>query len=277
MSDVAVCWLCPQACRLRDGQIGRCGARQAVRGEVLSTSYGQLTALALDPIEKKPLARFQPGSQILSLGSYGCNLRCPFCQNSDISQAQPLAGQQYSPADVVALARKLQPQGNIGLAYTYNEPLINYEFVRDTARLARAAGLVNVLVSNGYVNTQPWIDLLPLLDAANIDLKAFSSSFYDLVGAPHGLATVQHNIELAAAALHLEITTLIIPGLNDSAAEMQELSAWLASVDPRIPLHLTRFHPAYQMLDRPATPRASIQELVAVAQQHLQSVYAGNM
>jgi pyruvate formate lyase activating enzyme len=241
--------------------------------------------LALDPIEKKPLAQFHPGGQILSYGSFGCNLRCPFCQNSDIAQVRPRKDKlpeavnitALSPEQLVSRALTLRPRGNIGIAYTYNEPLVGFEFVLDSARLAHKANLKNVIVTNGFVNEQPLQTLLPHLDAANIDLKGFTQDFYDQVGAPKGLDTVKRSIELAAEAIHIEVTTLIVPGLNDNEAEISALASWLASVDPAIPLHLTRFHPAYRMLDTPATPRETVSALAAIARQHLNYVHLGNM
>ena len=217
-ADRAVCPICPHACALVEGQTGLCRARVAEGGEVVDANYGRITSLALDPIEKKPLARFRPGSKVLSVGSYGCNLRCPFCQNASIACAgeRDVPWREIAPAELVDAAASLVTEGNIGLAFTYNEPLVGLEFVRDTARLAHERGLVNVLVSNGYVNDGPLHEVAPFIDAANIDLKGFTQSFYDLVGGD--LATVKHTIEVLAAtpSCHLEVTTLVIPGLNDS-------------------------------------------------------------
>jgi pyruvate formate lyase activating enzyme len=284
----AVCPLCPHACALTEERFGVCGARVARDGAVVADSYGKLTALALDPIEKKPLACFHPGSMILSVGSYGCNLTCPFCQNSDIARAHgggnngnrhspALRLHTYTPTELVEIALSLKNRGNIGIAYTYNEPLINYEFVSDTAQLMRKAGMLNVIVTNGYINEEPLAALLPHLDAANIDLKGFTQTFYDRLGAPRGLATAKRSIELAARAIHVEVTTLIIPGLNDSTDEIEQLAAWLADVNPQIPLHLTRFHPAYRMLNVTPTPRDTIYTLARIASRHLQTVLSGNM
>ncbi|MCL1847671.1 MAG: AmmeMemoRadiSam system radical SAM enzyme [Coriobacteriia bacterium] len=277
----ALCPICPHACSLADGQLGVCGARRARGDTVFAENYGRITALNLDPIEKKPLARFHPGARILSVGSYGCNLSCAFCQNSDIScmraDALPPGAGIQTPEELVDRALALKKDGNVGIAYTYNEPLVGYEFVLDTARLAHKAGLVNVIVSNGYSNEAPFSQLLPHLDAANIDLKSFSQDFYDQVNAPLGLETVKRSIVLAAYCMHVEVTTLIIPGLNDSEWEIDQLSAWLAGVSPDIPLHLTRFFPAHRMLDRLPTPRETVLRLVGVAKAHLAHVYAGNM
>lgn len=282
------CLLCPHTCVIVPGHSGICGARCNQGGTLVAQSYGQITALALDPIEKKPLARFHPGSFILSAGSYGCNFRCSFCQNHTISKYRPVAGQQgyirvsrpgpvyISPEDLVGKALELIDEGNIGIAYTYNEPLISYEYVYDCSLLAHENGLKNVLVTNGYINPEPLKQLLPYIDAMNIDLKSFGDEFYrEICG---GLAVhVKNSIEIAAGSCHVEVTTLIIPGLNDSEEEMEEISSWLASIDPEIPLHITRFFPNYKMTDRSATSPEKIYSLVKIAREHLKYVYTGNL
>ncbi|MEY8461628.1 AmmeMemoRadiSam system radical SAM enzyme [Eggerthellaceae bacterium 24-137] len=274
----AVCAICPHACTLAEGQTGLCHARTAVGGQVIDANYGRVTSLALDPIEKKPLARFRPGTKVLSVGSYGCNLRCPFCQNAAIACAgeRDVPWREIAPAELADLAASLVPDGNIGIAFTYNEPLVGFEFVRDTARLARERGLANVLVSNGYVNDGPLREVAPLIDAANIDLKGFTQSFYDFVGGD--LDTVTHTIEVLAAepGCHLEVTTLVIPGLNDNEQEIGAAAQWLASLDPGIPYHLTRFFPCHRLADRPATPTATVHKLADVASRYLEHVYVGN-
>ena len=180
----ATCAICPHGCQLAEGQTGLCHARVAAAGQVVDANYGRVTSLALDPIEKKPLARFKPGTKVLSVGSYGCNLRCPFCQNAAIACAgeNDVPWREMAPAELVELAASLMPEGNIGIAFTYNEPLVGFEFVHDTARLAHERSLANVLVSNGYVNDGPLREIAPLIGAANIDLKGYTQSFYDLVG-----------------------------------------------------------------------------------------------
>ncbi|MBD5560347.1 MAG: AmmeMemoRadiSam system radical SAM enzyme [Clostridia bacterium] len=272
----AECRICPHHCRIEDDRLGRCRARGARNGEVVDLNYGRLTSAGLDPIEKKPLARFFPGSMILSVGSYGCNFRCGFCQNHSISMCGPDERYEYcSPEQLTNAAVRLVPEGNIGVAYTYNEPLIGYEFVRDTSRLIHEAGLKNVVVTNGFINKEPLRELLPLIDAFNIDLKAFSEEFYHRIGGR--LETVKDSIRLACGTSHVEVTTLIVPGLNDSETEMEALSSWLAGVSPDIPLHITRFFPRFEMLDTEPTPVADILRLADIARQHLRYVYEGNI
>jgi len=271
-----ICELCPHHCALEEGKTGICRARKNVQGTIICENYGKVTSMALDPIEKKPLHCFYPGSRILSVGSYGCNLRCPFCQNSDISMADAgTAETQFvSPETLVEKALALVKQGNIGIAYTYNEPLVGYEYVLDCAKLAREHTLKNVLVTNGTICEKPLLELLPYIDAMNIDLKAFTERFYKMIGGD--LETVKQTIRLAARTSHVEITTLIVPGENDSEAEMDALSLWLASVDPEIPLHVTRFFPRWKMTDRDATPVKTVYALAQIARRHLKYVYEGN-
>ena len=269
------CGLCFHHCILSEGQTGLCRARANQGGTIVPLNYGKLTALALDPIEKKPLRRFHPGSLILSAGSFGCNLHCPFCQNAEINPVGVEAHtQSRTPERLVQEALRLQREGNIGLAYTYNEPLVGYEYVRDCAGLVHRAGMVNVLVTNGTIEKTSWRALLPLIDAVNIDLKGFTESWYRKLGGD--LETVKRSILLAAEHCHVEITTLIVPGENDSEEEMRALSAWLASVSPEIPLHVSRFFPRYRMQDRPPTPVRTVYRLAEVARESLRYVYTGN-
>ena len=269
------CGLCFHHCQLEEGQTGLCRARGNRNGEIVPLNYGKLTALALDPIEKKPLRRFHGGSLILSAGSFGCNLRCPFCQNAGIAAAGvETYAQDCSPEQLVQEALRLQPQGNIGVAYTYNEPLVGYEYVRDCAGLVHQAGMLNVLVTNGTIEEAPWKALLPLLDAVNIDLKGFTDSWYRRLGGD--LETVKRSILLAAQSCHVEVTSLVVPGENDSEEEMRALSGWLASVSPAIPLHVSRFVPRHQMQDRPPTPVQTVYRLADAARERLRYVYTGN-
>lgn len=278
--DAIRCDTCPRGCLLAPGAVGACRARGNVDGSIVALGYGRLTSVAIDPVEKKPLARWNPGSTVLSLGSYGCNLRCPWCQNSSISQVgeDGVDWREMPPADVAALATRLHGQDPrmVGVAYTYNEPLVAWEFVRDCGMLVHEAGLGNVLVSAGCVSHTVVDAVAPLIDAANIDLKSFRAETYRMLGGD--LATVKATIELFAATptCHLEVTTLIVPGVNDTRGEMDELAAWLASIDPGIVLHVSRFHPAWRMRDRGPTPVSCVYELADVARAHLSHVYTGN-
>lgn len=269
------CELCFHHCTLNEGQAGLCRARGNLGGRIVPLNYGRITALALDPIEKKPLRRFYPGSFVLSVGSFGCNLRCPFCQNAQISMTgEESPTGECPPEKLVRQAESLKERGNIGLAYTYNEPLIGYEFVRDCAALVHEAGMLNVLVTNGTIEDGPWRELLPLIDGVNIDLKGFTEEYYHRLGGD--LETVKHSIILAAGNCHVEVTTLIVPGENDSEGEMRSLSTWLASVNPEIPLHVSRFFPRYHMTGRPPTPVDKVYRLAQVAREKLRYVYTGN-
>jgi pyruvate formate lyase activating enzyme len=271
----AVCPICPHACALEQGDIGLCRARKNEKGVVVSMNYGKITSIGLDPIEKKPLARFMPGTHILSVGSFGCNLTCPFCQNHEIAcGTEGIAVRTFLPAELADMAAKMVPENNIGVAYTYNEPLIGVEYVRDCARLIHERELKNVLVTNGYVNPKPLNDLLPLIDAMNIDLKGFTEGFYKKLGG--GLEPVKSTIASASKACHVEVTTLIIPGENDSEVEMDALSGWLAGLDPRIPLHISRFFPRHLYADKTPTPVETIYRLADVARMNLKYVYTGN-
>ena len=271
-----ICELCFHRCNLYEGQTSFCWARTCRDGKIVPLNYGKVASLALDPIEKKPLRRFRPGSKILSVGSFGCNLRCPFCQNHEISMSGDgeLETAEVSPEVLADKALELRPYGNIGVAYTYNEPLIGYEYVRDCAALVRERGMVNVLVTNGTIEEVPWRELLPLIDAANIDLKGFTPEWYGRLGGD--LETVKRSIVLAAERCHVEVTTLLIPGENDSEEEIRSLAQWLASVGKNIPLHLSRFFPRYRMMDKPPTSVEWIYRLADAAREYLSFVYTGN-
>ena len=280
MSDgKRTCPVCPHRCRLSEDMTGACRARGMRNGEIVPLGYGIVSSLALDPIEKKPLARFYPGSKILSVGGYGCNLRCPFCQNHEISMSGVPDRERYlPPEELAALADGLRDRGNLGVAFTYNEPLIGWEYVRDTARLLRERDLKTVLVTNGCVNAEIAEEILPLTDALNIDLKSFSAQTYaKLLGGD--LETVKRFITRAQERCHVELTTLIVPGMNDGAEELRALTQWIAALPggEEIPLHLTRFFPRWRMTDRAPTDRQRVLELVCVARESLRYVYPGNM
>lgn len=272
----AVCDLCPHTCRIPEGQNGFCGVRTCRQGRIVSAAYGKISSMALDPIEKKPLRRFYPGTQILSIGSMGCNLRCPFCQNHEISMHSDAAFTDcMTPQEIVDTALRLKPQGNIGIAYTYNEPLINFEFILDTCRLARQQGLKNVIVTNGCIKEHKLLELLPHVDAVNIDIKAFHEAGYQRLQGD--FKTVRRSVELAVKHTHVEITSLMVPGLQDDLQLIEQEAAWLASLNPDIVLHLTRFFPSYQMQKESATKKELILKAVAAASNWLNYVYAGNI
>ena len=274
-----LCNTCPHGCKPAAGMRGSCRSRCADSTQVLPEGYGRITSLALDPIEKKPISRWHPGTTVLSLGSYGCNMHCPFCQNASIAQVGPdgVPWREMSPREVVAQALELANHRCIGIAYTYNEPLVNWEFLRDTGTLAHEAGLVNVLVSNGMANSGIVAQVAPLIDAANIDLKCFTDEGYQRLGGH--LGTVKHTIETLAAlpTCHLEVTTLVVPGLSDDDAQVDAMARWIASLDPGIPYHLSRFFPHYRMADAAPTPRGTMHRLRDVAKRHLSTVLLGNM
>ncbi len=267
-----ICNICPRGCNLSNNQIGFCKARKCTDGEIRCDNYGKITSIALDPIEKKPLYHFYPGSYILSVGSYGCNMRCPHCQNSSISM-DTAESHYISPEKLLDLA--VSSPDNIGAAFTYNEPLIGMEYLTDTAPLLKEAGLKTVVVTNGYACEEPLKKLLPYVDAMNIDVKGFTEEFYQKLGG--SLETVKKNAELCVSFCHVEITTLIIPGENDNDWEMEELAAWLSSLSPDIPLHITRFFPRYRMTEKQPTPIDTLIRLAGIARKYVKTVHIGNV
>ena len=275
----ARCRLCPHECLIAEGHAGRCGVR-VLRGGVLRASgYGMLSGAHTDPMEKKPLYHFYPGAAVFSVGGWGCNLSCRFCQNWGISQQIGRSERVVPPAEVVAAALGAQPGPAPAIAYTYNEPLINFEFVQDCARAARAAGknMRNILVTNGLVNPAPAAELLPLIDALNIDIKSMDPEFYrEYCGGP--LDPVLDFAQAArAAGCHLEITNLVIPGLNDAAALFQKLAGWIRRhLGAATPLHLSAYHPAFKV-DLPATPPETLERAAELCRRELHYVYLGNL
>lgn len=278
--EQVLCDVCPKFCKLREGQIGFCRARSNIGGKIVPINYGQATSLALDPIEKKPLMRFCPGTYILSYGSYGCNLRCPYCQNASISMAGPdnCPHRLITPEGLTDLAVDLSKQepSNIGVAFTYNEPTVCFEFIRDTSKLLHEAGLKSVVVTNGGLVRKYADELLPHVDALNIDLKGFSDEFYRYVKGEFD--TVKEFIKAAVEhKCHVELTTLVIPTKNDDPEEMEREAEWIASISPDIPLHLSRFFPRYKVDDLPPTPAETIYRLKDIAEKKLKYVYTGNL
>ena len=295
---MAKCEVCFRHCEIKEGALGFCGARTCKNGRVVSENYGRITSCALDPIEKKPLARFFPGSKILSVGSYGCNLRCPFCQNSEISWGEEVAMfqkdqnatsgrmamvQEVTPDDLVRVALREKDEGNIGVAFTYNEPFISYEFVRDTAKLSQKYGLKNVLVTNGTVELPILRELLPSIDAMNIDLKGFTDRYYEKVLGGNR-KVVMDCIEESVKSCHVELTTLIVPGENDDPEEIREMTKWICGLKDKdgkvigetIPLHVSRFFPRFHMQEKSATAVSTVYRLAEVARESLKYVYTGN-
>ena len=285
---MTVCKVCFRQCDIKEGGMGFCGARTCLGGQVVPSNYGRLTSLALDPIEKKPLNRFHPGSLIISVGSYGCNLSCPFCQNHEISwpgnpERMAASAEYLAPEDLTDLAVRYRPQGNIGVAFTYNEPLVGYEYVRDTARLVHERGMLNVLVTNGTASLEVFEELAPYVDAMNIDLKGFTDRYYSGVLGGNRRMTMDF-IEAAVKTCHVELTTLIVPGENDKDDEIREMTEWIAglrdadgnTVGPEIPLHISRFFPRFKMTDKRATDVGMIYHLAEVAGERLNYVYTGN-
>ncbi|MEW5783762.1 MAG: AmmeMemoRadiSam system radical SAM enzyme [Bacillota bacterium] len=272
------CLLCPRRCNLEEGQEGICGARRVMEGELYSVNYGLCSAVHWDPVEKKPLYHFYPGKSILSLGTYGCNLLCRFCQNWSIARGKPTAhdGLPTTPAEILAALRREGGPGDVaGVAFTYNEPTIWYEFLYDTARLVKKDGYRTVMVTNGYIGREPLEALLPFIDAFNIDVKAFSDTFYRAY-CRGTRGPVLDTVELAAAYSHVEITCLLIPTLNDNPAELASLTDWLAGLSPEIPLHFSRYFPQYQM-NLPPTPLETMEKARADAHKKLHYVYLGNV
>lgn len=277
---MATCNVCFRQCSIEEGKLGFCGARICKEGKIIADNYGKITSLALDPIEKKPLARFYPGSRILSVGSYGCNLRCPFCQNYEISWSKEAfrfseKAESLFPEELAQIAYEYRDRGNLGVAFTYNEPLIGFEYIRDTAEIVHEQGMKNVIVTNGTADLWVLEELSPYIDAMNIDLKGFSERYYSKV-LSGSLDMVLAFIEQASKKCHVELTTLVVPGENDSEEEMREMTKWIASLNPEIPLHISRFFPRFHMTDRNATSVRLVYHLADIAGEKLKYVYTGN-
>ncbi len=273
------CLLCPQRCRIAEGEAGFCGARKVMQGELYTATYGLCAAVHWDPVEKKPLYHFHPGRPILSLGTLGCNFSCSFCQNWSLARGNPETETgclRLSPEQVLQMLRREGgPEEVLGVAYTYNEPTVWYEFIFDTARLLHSHGYRNVMVTNGFISREALLQLLPFIDAFNIDVKAFSDHFYRRYC--RGMRRpVLKTVELAASRSHVEVTCLLIPTLNDDPAEIEALSDWLAEINPNIPLHFSRYFPRYEM-NLPPTPLETLKQARELAQKKMNFVYLGNV
>jgi len=268
------CGLCPHYCNIKKNTAGKCGVRVNHDGVLIAKSYGQVTSIALDPIEKKPLYMFHPGKKIVSIGSYGCNFHCPFCQNYTISmEYNGIKCDHLTPEMIKEVAVLAVPDGNIGIAYTYNEPLIGYEFIKECSTITNNAGLLNVLVTNGFINEAPLKELLLTIDALNIDIKGYRDRTYNKVGGT--LDTVKKAIQLANESCHVEVTTLVVP--DENVDEVEEIAKWLSTIDPEIPYHLSRFFPRYKFSDRAPTPPEIMYKLYDTAKKYLKTVFLGNM
>jgi pyruvate formate lyase activating enzyme len=270
--DSVRCGLCPHNCHISEGQSGTCGVRRNRKGKLYSEIYGQLTSVAMDPIEKKPLYHFYPSSSILSIGTRGCNMKCPYCQNWHISQDLSVPVNSCSPEEIADAASR---KDSIGIAYTYSEPLIWFEYVLDTSRIISERGLKNVLVTNGFINRGPLDELLQYTDAMNIDLKSFNPETYKKVqkATREGVTST---IEQAHGRCHIEITTLIVTGINDTLREMKEIIDFISSIDKNIPWHISRYHPSYKY-NAPATDIDFMMKVCDQAEKKLSYVYCGNI
>lgn len=271
-----VCTVCHHRCELEQGKIGFCRARKNEHDTIVCVNYGKLTSIALDPIEKKPLYQFYPGSKILSVGSWGCNMACEFCQNYGISMTngESIRTAYVPPEELVQIAIDSKNEGNIGIAFTYNEPLISFEYIIDCAKIAHQYNLQIVVVTNGCVSKNIAQKVIPHVDAFNIDLKSFSPSFYKRMKGD--LDLVKEFITLAYKTSHVELTTLIIPNLNDSLEEMYQIASWIASINEDIPFHISRFFPMWKMENEQSTPLETVYKLTDIARNYLKKVYTGN-
>jgi len=272
------CFLCPSNCRIKPGGLGDCKVRSNQNGVLVSEVYGRLEAMNLDPVEKKPLFHFYPGTKILSVGTAGCNFHCSFCQNHPLSQCGVSSDKvlhNFAPEDLVTLAKKTE--NNIGLAFTYNEPTVNYEFMLSAAVNARAMGLHTAMISNGYINPDPLGSLLGPIEAFNIDLKAFNAKFYRAYCKGRLNPVLQTIKQIAGSACHLELTNLVIPELNDDLDEFEQLCKWIANeTGSSTVLHLSRYFPGYQLKHNP-TPAKTLLLMYDLAKDYLNHVYLGNL
>jgi len=272
------CNLCPHHCTIGNGKTGICQVRKNVEGELYLQTYGAVSSMGFDPIEKKPLYHFYPGSIIFSVGSYGCNLGCKFCQNYDISQDVPRnidLTKKLSPREIVDMAG--EKRGNTGIAFTYNEPIVWFEYMMDIAEISKTKGMKNVMVTNGFINRQPLDELLEVIDAFNVDLKAFTEDFY-LTQTMSKLKPVKESLkQIKHSGKHLEITNLVITDKNDDRRIFEEMIKWIKNeLGEDTVLHLSRYFPTYKMSE-PPTPPGTISDLYEIAREHLNYVYIGNM
>lgn len=273
------CLACSHKCLISEGNTGICGVRKNEKGKLYLLVYGKVASANVDPIEKKPLYHFLPGSKAFSIGTVGCNFKCDFCQNNDISQfrefyGDKILGESLEPRQIVQKAIRT---GCKSVAYTYNEPAIFIEFVKDTAKLAKKKGLKNVFVTNGFFSSECFNFIKNYIDAMNIDLKAFSEEFYARLCKARLKPVLETIKRVHHAGIHVEITTLVIPGENDSDEELEKIAKFIASVSKNIPWHISRFFPQYKLMYRPITPMATLERAYKIGKKYLKYVYMGNV
>ena len=278
VESTILCGLCPHHCKIGENRFGLCNVRQNIDGKLYTIAYGHPVAIHIDPIEKKPLYHFFPGSKILSIGTIGCNLFCEFCQNWDIARAtaEDVKSRDINPQEII---ESVLSSGSLGIAFTYNEPTVFGEYVMDIARLAHDAGLKTVMVSNGYISPEGIRDIYPLIDAANIDLKAFSKEFYRRYCKGDLQSVLDALLEIKKQGTFLELTTLIIPGLNDSATEIEKMTRWIVeNLGVDTPLHFSAFHPSFKMMQVHQTSKTDLDSARKIAiNSGLRYIYEGNV
>lgn len=271
------CILCPHYCLINEGDAGKCNVRKNMDGQLFTMNYGEITSISLDPIEKKPLHFYKPGTSILSVGSFGCNLKCSFCQNYSIAQIEEFRGRRDSVSSKELVDIIIKRKDSIGIAFTYNEPSIWYEYIYEVSKLLKESDPSKdvVLITNGFINEDPLRKLLPYIDAMNIDLKGFNNRFYhEICGG--SLEPVLKTIEIAGKSTYVEVTTLLVTGENDNLGEVEDIARFIASIDKNIPLHLSRYFPTYKM-DNPPTDLKFMYKAKAVADKYLKKIILGNV
>ncbi len=265
------CTLCPHLCKLTNEQTGRCGVRKVIDHKLYSLNYGEISAIHVDPIEKKPIANWMPGSEILSIGSFGCNLHCGFCQNYEISLGKPHTI-HMTPTEIVDKAISC---GVPSIAFTYNEPTIFYEMMFDVAKLAKKRGLKNVMVTNGFIEEKPLLHMLEYIDAMNIDVKTYNDDLYKQLGGST-LNKILKTIEIATKKCHVELSLLIVPGISDELDGMDELFEKLSLIDKEVTLHISRYFPVYKY-NEPPTDLGVMIKIQEKARKYFNNVYLGNV
>lgn len=271
------CVLCPHYCLINEGDAGKCNVRKNMDGQLFTMNYGEITSISLDPIEKKPLHFYKPGTSILSVGSFGCNLKCSFCQNYSIAQIEEFRGRRDSVSSKELVDIIIKRKDSIGIAFTYNEPSIWYEYIYEVSKLLKESDPSKdiVLITNGFINEDPLRKLLPYINAMNIDLKGFNNRFYhEICGG--SLEPVLKTIEIAGKSTYVEVTTLLVTGENDNLGEVEDIARFIASIDKNIPLHLSRYFPTYKM-DNPPTDLEFMYKAKAVAEKYLKKIILGNV